>query len=659
MKNKDNFITSEKNVLLKISSLLEKNFKNFLQGVITDIFSKNSKICRISYKLNPKRLQEIIIGEIKNFIDYIKTQDVNLAAEKGKQASILGLDENIMQTILEMFRNLFQERLHEKNNAALFLAWRMDIDYRTAYMKAFNKQELFQKLKQQEGLFNALAITNREQHEQIIQLQKEQVSALKKENEERVTLLVNLAHDIKLPLFTINAAVDRAIKQAGNRKIPAHETIKHEASDLKEMVMDILDSERIIRGDTIYNHDNKFLNISGIIKEKIKNMESLVLENNITITYNISPDQVIQMHPWAFDRILNNIIGNSIKYNREGGSIHIDVTGDDKFVTLAVHDTGTGISKKQLKNIFLPYYQAAQKKKNIQGMGAGLPLVKNFLTPVKAKIEIKSKVGKGTSVIITFRKAKMTEKQKKLVLEHIELKQPVRCKNIKLQPFHYDEKKKTILIVEDDLKLLKVLQDSLYKNFNVYCTKSALEALRNLKFIPKPQIILSDIKMPGLDGYGFLESLKQIDEMEDIPVMFLSVKTSEQDQINGYKAGVVGYIRKPFSMPVLLEKIRSFIRYREILAKRSEEKVVKRIEDFIQLTGHERTTNIRLARIMDKFNLSGREREVIQLILQGMSNREIADILCISISTVRSHIENIKIKCKVKTKNKLFILFHS
>ena len=194
-------------------------------------------------------------------------------------------------------------------------------------------------------------------------------------------------------------------------------------------------------------------------------------------------------------------------------------------------DTGIGIPAGQLDYIFKPYYQSAYKKRNIQGIGAGLPIVKNILNEINAQITIESKLQKGTTVMIKFKKEVIKENTKDLIIEQVKLSKPVNKRSITLDQEDYDNNKKTVLVVEDNIELLTFMQNHMNSSFNFYYARDGQEALRKLKIMPKPDVIVADIMMDIMDGYEFYQKLQEIEEMQDIPFIFLTAKTAIEDKI--------------------------------------------------------------------------------------------------------------------------------
>lgn len=362
----------------------------------------------------------------------------------------------------------------------------------------------------------------------------------------------------------------------------------------------------------------------------------------------------IQMFPDAFIRILNNVFINAIKYNKKGGQIHLSLKSDSNFVYLIIKDTGRGIPPGKLKDIFKHYYQhLPQYRAEYEGIGAGLPLVKGLLLEVGAEIDISSRVNTGTSVVITFFKAEINKKNKNQVIEEITFPEPVKLRNYSLLPETFDKNKKTILVVDDSKKFLQLVQYGLIKKFNVYYALNGKEALYKLPVIRKPDIIFSDIFMPVMDGWTFFKKIREKKEYQDIPFIFITGRNSHQDKINGLKAGAVDYLSKPFHIAEMIEKANSLINAYEMNRKKEKERTFKDLGEIIDSKRKSENFYVSFEAKCDELQITPREKDVLRWVLKKRDNPDIADILCISIETVRSHMKKLYYKCGVKKRNDL------
>jgi DNA-binding NarL/FixJ family response regulator/anti-sigma regulatory factor (Ser/Thr protein kinase) len=413
----------------------------------------------------------------------------------------------------------------------------------------------------------------------------------------------------------------------------------------------MLDYEKIIQGKMLYAHED-IVNISLIISTKVELFKNIIEQNEIFFTTDIQDHLYTQIDSSALDRVLNNIIDNAVKYNKEGGTIHIRLKEEENLIRLEIRDTGTGIPKDQLPHIFQPYYRSKRPQKNIQGIGAGLSIVKNILNEVNAGISITSTEGKETIVTIEFRKKDVNAD------DHVDecpaLTKPVNRRNISLKPEVFREGKKIIFFVEGNIELVKFLEEELLTDYNFYSSFNGRDAMKKLEIIPKPDLIISDILMDIMDGYDFIKTLKENKKFQDVPLIFLSAKTSIDDQTKGLELGAVDYMTKPFNMEILKAKIDALIRDHDTYTQSELENFETRVLSILRST---KKQHVFLAKKIIQFKISPREKDVLIHLLNGLSNKEIADILFIGIDTVKKHIQHIKEKCGVKRRIQLLAIF--
>jgi len=480
---------------------------------------------------------------------------------------------------------------------------------------------------------------------------EERTDQLKEAHKQKTNIFINIAHETKTPLTLISNYLDKYIKK--HNKSDELAIIKNNFDKLKKDMINFLDIQKLERGQIFYNHD-QIINLSYILKEKIKLFAEIAWKHNIKIiTNNINKNFYIKIDPYAIDRVINNLIDNAIKYNKKNGIIKISLSGENDNILLIVKDTGIGISKELQENIFNPYFQISHEKRNIQGIGMGLNIVKNIIKEVNGKIEITSKINEGTAFKISFKKHKI--KKDKIIIDNIKLSKPFNSlANIKLKEEKYDNNKKNILLVEDNIVMLDYLQDNFYERYNVFTAINGVRAIKKINEIPKPNIIISDIMMDKMNGYEFYDELIKNDEYNDIPFIFLTALTSNNEKIKGLQKGAVDYIYKPFTIEELENKINSLLKIQEN-QKRSN--VLKINDEFTKVLYEENDeneeNNYNLNDIIIDNKINEKEINIINFIIKGFEYKKIAAMLNINLNTVKKSIQRIYKKLDVTNKVEL------
>jgi signal transduction histidine kinase/DNA-binding NarL/FixJ family response regulator len=479
-------------------------------------------------------------------------------------------------------------------------------------------------------------------------LSEMKIEGLKKLNEQRTNFFINIAHEIKTPLTLIINYLNRYIENRGLSK--ELNIIKVNIEKMARDIINFFDSEKLVKGKLSYNND-LMSNFTQILKEKAALFEELAQKKNIRFSCNTDDTIFINADPLAVERIINNLLDNAVKFTYPGGSVTIYLETREKEAVLTVSDNGPGIPRKKIQNIFIPYYQVMQEKMKNEGMGVGLFIVKKIVESLKGTIRVESKSGQGSvfTVIIPIcdNTAGFYNVKEKPIFSSLYLPPNSLKTNHSVGG---NKCKSTVFIVEDNKDLLELLKESMCHKYRVITATSGTEALKKLKSYSEPDIIISDIMMDGMDGYYFYQELKKNKNLVDIPFIFLTAKAGDQEKLKGLAMGAVDYIYKPFIVQEVLFKVDSIIRNR-VSQRRNDYEAMKKkmIATFTIKQGGEEGKN-KFVKMCRLYNISPREKEVIEKLILGLENKEIAAVLNISINTVRNHISSIYEKCRVQNR---------
>ncbi|MGC9367460.1 MAG: ATP-binding protein [bacterium] len=425
------------------------------------------------------------------------------------------------------------------------------------------------------ALFSAYALTShfnqehyhlidlRDNLEKKVNLRTSELEKAKREiekaSQQKTNLFVNLAHETKTPLTIIQNYLSEYMG-----KVKPSEELRVIQQNLNKLLRDMvnfLDAEKLERGQIFYNHD-QVVNISEIVKDKLKVFRSYAHRKNINLTSNLAIDLYIKADPFALDRIINNILDNAIKYTSQG-TIDVFLDKQDNSIILKVKDTGMGISEQQQKHIFSPFYQISHTKQNIQGIGMGLYITSEIIKTLNGTINLNSEKNKGSEFTLTFPRYIPAE------TDHIKTDFEVTTPDsfqfeMELHQEKYSSQQENILVVEDNKNLLKFLQYKLSKKYNVFTAENGQTALQKISSIPLPNLILSDIMMDEMDGYEFYENIMSQGIYQDIPFIFLTAKTGDKEKLRGLSLGAVDFIYKPFSADELMNRIDALLRLQKM-----------------------------------------------------------------------------------------------
>lgn len=486
-----------------------------------------------------------------------------------------------------------------------------------------------------------------------INLQKEvekRTEELEKINEQRTNTFVNLAHETKTPLTLINNYLEEYIHKNGSSEEIT--VVKKNLDKLSADIVNFFDLERFNKGLSVYNHD-QVSNFSEILIGILILFKEFAKKRGIEFKETIQDNILIKADPVAINRIVNNLIENAIKFSNDDCVIEIWLQNHEEKLIFSIKDCGIGIPPEMHKKVFEPYYQITNQKRNIQGMGLGLPIVKKVVQDLGGEIQIDSnpKRAPGTKIIVILPKHTVTENEavsanptNNKILDDLD--------SLNIKEGKHDVNRPTILIVEDNVSMVNYLVKKLQMSYNVYFALNGSDALKKMKSIPAPpDLIVSDVMMDKVDGYAFAKIISSDLAYSHIPFIFLSAKSARNDKLEGLKLGAIDFVQKPFSMTELTLKIEA------ILANAGKQ---KRAVLNTALNGSKISETVKLQSdlgIFDKncqlYSLTIREKDIAKLICEGLKYKDIGHTLFISERTVTKHAQNIFEKVEVSNKIEL------
>lgn len=377
-------------------------------------------------------------------------------------------------------------------------------------------------------------------------------------NNERLKFYTNIAHELKTPLTLIIGPLtdlmeeDTGIQSKHYQKIAF---IHKSAIRLQALINQILEFRR---SET---HNRTLCVQKGDLAIYIKGIVAKYMELNQNDTLKIGAHietefTKIYYDPEVITIILDNLIFNAIKYTPQGS---IDVflrevcRKEKRYAEIEVRDTGYGISEKLQDRIFDRYFQANENYQ-ATGNGIGLALVKNMVHLHEATIEVKSKPGEGASFFVRLDAGHTYPDAKHLPEEELAADEKQAGTSLPL-----------LLVAEDHTDIRKYIVDSLAGYFEIIEAEDGKVALE-LAFDRIPDIIISDIMMPNMDGIHMCRILKEDMRTSHIPVIFLTAKDSVGDKIEGYSIGADSYITKPFNASLLQTRVNNLLEARKKMA---------------------------------------------------------------------------------------------
>lgn len=283
------------------------------------------------------------------------------------------------------------------------------------------------------------------------------------------------------------------------------------------------------------------------------------------------------------DKILYNLLSNASKYNKEGGTVWVDLSYDNisDAAILIVKDNGEGISEEAQKSLFKRFYEGNYRKFNTIGTGIGLSLTKDLVELHQGHISVESELGKGTEfkVVIpvnrnVYKEEDIDEKSEVLpIAQHI----PIEIADGEVAKEKV-EKEYTLLLVEDNEDLLLLMTQLLESDYNIYTAATGKEGVGIIES-KDVDLIVSDVMMPVMDGLEFCRYVKEHFDTSHIPVILLTAKNKEEDRVEAYEAGADAFISKPFNLSVLHARISNLLKTRERATKDFKKQLVFEVDE--------------------------------------------------------------------------------
>jgi signal transduction histidine kinase/ligand-binding sensor domain-containing protein/AraC-like DNA-binding protein len=383
-------------------------------------------------------------------------------------------------------------------------------------------------------------------------------------NQMKLHFFTNVSHELLTPLTIISCTVDDMQKTFPDKQ-GAFNTLKLNINRLMRLLEQILEFRKA-------ESDNLRLLVSKgdistfIQKICAESFAPLAKKCLISLSVECFPESLMGwFDPDKVDKIMYNLLSNAFKYNYEGGNVSITLEGiknansdEAESVLIQVYNTGEGIPKENIPNLFKRFYEGDYRKFKTKGVGIGLALTKSLVELHKGSISVKSELNRFTefSVVLPISQKNFSNEQIDSVgiVEHTEII-PVENNEHKSETI---DKTGTLLLVEDNLELLNIMQSTLSNIFSVITATNGYDGLELAKK-ENPDIVITDILMPNMNGLELCKVLKNEISTSHISVILLTAKVSSEDKIEGYQLGADAYITKPFELSILEAQIKSIL----------------------------------------------------------------------------------------------------
>lgn len=412
----------------------------------------------------------------------------------------------------------------------------------------------------------------------VLEEERKRSEALAELDRAKTTFFSNISHEFRTPLTLLLGPMEEVM--ADEHTIPVNkirvETAYRNALRMQKLVNTLLDFSKIEAGRL----EGKFskVDICTLTQDLASTFRSAIEKAGMQLLFNCDPikdDVYVDVDMW--EKIVLNLVSNAFKYSNDG-SISVKIQQHDAHIQLEVTDTGVGIPAEHIEKIFDRFHRVDNTQgRSQEGTGIGLAMVKELVKQHHGTITASSAVGKGSTFTVTIPVGKDHLPAEKIISEvkhHSSLTSAAYVQeagkwvdkvehNLKgvedAERTNHTVTKAKVLVADDNADMREYIDRLLADKFDVITARDGEDALEKAASL-QPDLLISDIMMPKLDGFGLLRKLRQHPDLKSIPVIFLSARAGEEAKIEGLEAGADDYLVKPFAAKELIARVEGNIK---------------------------------------------------------------------------------------------------
>lgn len=409
-----------------------------------------------------------------------------------------------------------------------------------------------------------------------LELERKEKERINELNQTKLQFFTNISHEFRTPLTLIIGQIESLLQlnklspTIYNRMLRVYKNANH----MRTLISELLDFRKQEQGYLklkVESHD-----IIPFVKEIYMSFYEYALKNHITYQFE-APEQCppLWFDPVQLKKVIINLLSNAFKYTLSGGCITVTVRPLLEQVAFAIKDSGVGIPQESIEKIFDRFYQIDGQSSNLSlGTGIGLALTKSIVELHKGSIEVESNVQVGSCFTVTLKMGNQhfsadelhTAVASSIITdtELIPMDEPMADKESEEKT---TDERPVILLVEDNEDILEMLKEIFSPIYEVHTAHDGAEGFEQSRTL-QPDIVLSDVMMPGMSGKEMCYKIKNHVDMSHIPVVLLTAQTSVEYAIEGYMYGADDYITKPFNIKLLISRCNNLVKSRKALIEK-------------------------------------------------------------------------------------------
>jgi signal transduction histidine kinase/ligand-binding sensor domain-containing protein/DNA-binding response OmpR family regulator len=408
-----------------------------------------------------------------------------------------------------------------------------------------------------------------------LKLERVQTESLRKLDHLKSDFFANISHEFRTPLTLIVGHIDNVLEEdidtSTRQKL---NMATKNANRLLSLINQLLDLSKLEAGKMTIQTST--YNIVPFLKSLLYSFESLAASRNISLNFVAHSGEIcVSFDADKLERVFFNLISNAIKFTESGGSVTLSLEStDDDRVCITVADTGIGISESRLPYIFDRFYQVdSSSTRNYEGSGIGLAIVNEFIKLHDGSISVEStradmlsegKSGTTFKIHLPLSEASSNEHEPSLEAGTFHNPPGIHGHATDQNLLNFNSDKEILLLAEDNPEVREFIREQLEEDYWVIEASNGKEALE-LSEKEIPDLIISDLMMPEMDGLTFCKKIRQNEKTSHIPVIMLTAKASQESKLESLESGIDAFITKPFKVNELKIRVRKLIEQRKKL----------------------------------------------------------------------------------------------
>lgn len=403
-----------------------------------------------------------------------------------------------------------------------------------------------------------------------LEIERIQTDTLRNLDQLKSHFFANISHEFRTPLTLIIGQVETLLETDVSRvEKQKLESVNQNAERLLELINQLLDLSKLEAGKMQLKADPQ--NIVSFLKNLLYSFESLAESKNISLNFSsIRANIRVKFEADKMEKVFSNLFSNALKFTEPGGRIDLSIQiPDSNFVEILIKDSGIGIPEDRVDHIFDRFYQVdTSNTRKHEGTGIGLSLAYELIKLHNGSINVTSKENVGTEfkIQLPYEESLMTS-QDGVINNQVATATPNPTK-----PAIFDfetllaEHEEIILVVEDNKDVRRFIREQLENEYKILEAGNGLEGIV-MSQQTIPDLIITDLMMPEMDGYQFSQTIRSDEKTSHIPIVMLTAKAGLDPKIEGLEIGIDAYLTKPFHVKELQTRVKILIQQRKKLKK--------------------------------------------------------------------------------------------